>query len=96
VIARGTGYVTGGDVVLSEFVQDILHQAVDHVPRLVDFGEQGRNLAEVLGAALLEPGMTLTGPAVIEDSSSSLVVSPGKRVEMDRLGNLHVFLREEK
>jgi N-methylhydantoinase A/oxoprolinase/acetone carboxylase beta subunit len=96
VIARDTGYVAGGDVVLSEFVQDILHQAVDHVPRLVDFGEQSRYLAEVLDAALLEPGMTLTGPAIIEDSSSSLAASPGKRAEMDRLGNLHVFIREEK
>lgn len=63
-------------------------------PRLVDFGEQGRHMTGVFDGALLEPGMTLEGPAIIEDSSSSLVVSPGKRVEMDRLGNLHVFMRE--
>src|SRR5262249_51690379 len=62
--------------------------------RLVDFAERGRHRAAVFDATLLEPGMSITGPAVIEDASSCLVVSPGKRVEMDRLGNLHVFIRE--
>lgn len=63
-------------------------------PRRVDFDDQGCHLADIYDSALLEPGMTFRGPAVVEDSSSSLVVSPGRRVVMDRLGNLHVHIRE--
>jgi N-methylhydantoinase A len=63
-------------------------------PRMVDFDDHGRHLADIYDGSLLEPGMTFQGPAVIEDSSSSLVVSPGRRVEMDELGNLHVLIRE--
>ena len=65
-------------------------------PRTVDFDEHGRHLADIYDGPLLEPGMTFRGPAVIEDSSSSLVVSPGRRVEMDALGNLHALIREGK
>jgi N-methylhydantoinase A len=65
-------------------------------PRMVDFDEHGLHLTEIYDGTLLEPGMTFEGPAVIEDSSSSLVVSPGRRVEMDKLGNLHVLIREGK
>jgi N-methylhydantoinase A len=64
--------------------------------RRVDFADQGCHLAAIYDGSRLEPGMTLRGPAVIEDSSSSLVVSPGRRVAMDPLGNLHVFIREDQ
>jgi N-methylhydantoinase A len=63
-------------------------------PRVVDFDDHGRHLADIYDGSLLEPGMTFRGPAIVEDSSSSLVVSPGRRVAMDPLGNLHVLIRE--
>ena len=59
-------------------------------PRTVDFDEHGVHRADIYDWALLEPGMSFDGPAVVEDPSTTLVVTPGKRVAMDALGNLHV------
>ena len=59
-------------------------------PRTVDFDEHGVHRADIYDWALLEPGMSFDGPAVVEDPSTTLVVAPGKRVAMDALGNLHV------
>ena len=59
-------------------------------PRKVDFDEHGIHQAEVYDMSLLEPGLTLTGPAVIEDPTTTIVVSPEKTVTMDDYGNLHI------
>ena len=37
--------------------------------------------------ALLEPGMTITGPAVIEQLDATTVVGPGWSGAVDQLGN---------
>ncbi len=42
----------------------------------------------VYARALLAPGDTLSGPAVIEEYGATTVVYPGQRVETDRFGNL--------
>ena len=62
-------------------------------PRTVDFDEHGVHRADIYDWALLEPGMSFDGLAVVEDPSTTLVVTPGKRVAMDALGNLHVDMR---
>ena len=59
-------------------------------PRTVDFDEHGAHRADIYDWTLLEPGMSFNGPAVVEDPSTTLVVTPGRRVAMDALGNLHV------
>ena len=34
--------------------------------------------------------MTFKGPAIIEDSGTTIVVHPSNVVQVDRLGNLHI------
>lgn len=58
--------------------------------RQVDFDEHGVHQADVYDMSLLEPGLGLAGPAVIEDPTTTIVVSPGKTVTMDDYGNLHI------
>jgi N-methylhydantoinase A len=38
--------------------------------------------------AALAPGLTIAGPALVEDEWSTIVVGPGQRCAADRLGNL--------
>ena len=44
--------------------------------------------------ALLEPGMTITGPAVIEQLDATTVVGPGWSGAVDQLANLPL-MRED-
>ena len=60
--------------------------------REVDFDEHGVHLADIYDMALLEPGMSLSGPAIIEELVTTLVVTPGRIVCMDEFGNLHINL----
>ena len=36
--------------------------------------------------------MSFNGPAIVEDSGSTVVVHPGNRVEVDGYGNIHIHL----
>ncbi len=38
----------------------------------------------------LPPGATLTGPAIVEQLDTTIVVEPGDRVTVDALGNLMI------
>ncbi|MEM1018933.1 MAG: hydantoinase/oxoprolinase family protein [Pseudomonadota bacterium] len=58
--------------------------------RIIDFDEAGIHEAHEYDLGGLEPGMLITGPAVIEDATTTLVISPGKRAEMDAYGNIHI------
>ncbi len=40
----------------------------------------------------LEPGATLSGPCVVEERESTVVVGPGGRIEIDELGNLELLI----
>jgi len=60
--------------------------------RLVDYALEGRHEASIYDYAKLEPGMTFHGPAVIEDSGTTIVVHPRNSVRVDRLGNLHISI----
>lgn len=40
----------------------------------------------------LLPGMQLSGPAIIEEATTTTVVGRGERVEIDRFGGLHIHL----
>ena len=58
--------------------------------RSVDFDEHGTHEAKIFDMSKLEPDLSLIGPAVIEDASTTIVISPGKDVTMDDYGNLHI------
>ena len=60
--------------------------------RSVDFDQHGIYEATIYDGLKLEPGMELSGPAVIQEPSTTLVVSPEHRVTVDEYGNYHVKL----
>ncbi|MBS0419966.1 MAG: hydantoinase/oxoprolinase family protein [Proteobacteria bacterium] len=60
--------------------------------RRVDFDVDGIVEAKTYNGTLLEPGMRLRGPAVIQEPSVTLVVPPGDQVSVDEYGNYHVEL----
>lgn len=45
--------------------------------------------------AALGAGAVVPGPAVIEEMSSTIAIAPGRRAEVDRIGNIVVHVREE-
>ncbi|MFD1810275.1 hypothetical protein ACFSHQ_25850 [Gemmobacter lanyuensis] len=60
--------------------------------RMVDYATEGCHEATIYDGTRLEPGMSFTGPAVIEDPGTTIVVHPGNRVEIDDFGNIHIAL----
>ncbi|MDB5962307.1 MAG: hydantoinase/oxoprolinase family protein [Massilia sp.] len=58
------------------------------------FEHDGVQTAAVYAADFLEPGMTLVGPAIVQDSTSSMALSPGHQLTVDAYGNLIIELRE--
>lgn len=60
--------------------------------RPVDFALEGIHDSVIYDYAKLEPQMRFSGPAIIEDAGSTVVVHPGNQVLVDQLGNLHISL----
>jgi N-methylhydantoinase A len=60
--------------------------------RSVDFDDAGVRTATIYERALLEPEMTLEGPAIIEEPATTIVVFPEQPVRVDQYGNLHIEL----
>ncbi|CAG2141240.1 hydantoinase/oxoprolinase family protein [Cupriavidus numazuensis] len=60
--------------------------------RLVDYALEGIHEATIYDSVRLEPGMAFDGPAIVEDPGTTIVVHPGNRASVDRLGNLHIIL----
>ena len=71
-----------------------LEETILHT-RKVDFDQHGLHEALIYDGLKLEPGMELYGPAVVQEPSVTLVVSPGHRVTIDDYGNYHVEIRAE-
>jgi len=61
--------------------------------RQVDYTTEGVHEAAIYDAEKLEPGMTFTGPAIIEDPGTTIVIHPGNRVTIDDYGNTHIDFR---
>ena len=61
--------------------------------RQVDYALEGVHEAAIYDGDRLEPGMTLSGPAVIEDSGTTVVVHPGDEVSCDGYGNIHIEIK---
>ncbi len=62
--------------------------------REVDYALEGIHEADIYDGERLRPGMTFTGPAVVEDPGTTVVVHPGDRVSFDGYGNIHIEIRE--
>jgi N-methylhydantoinase A len=58
--------------------------------RTVDYALEGVHVADIYDADRLEPGMTFTGPAIVEDPGMTVVVHPGNPVSIDAYGNIHI------
>ena len=60
--------------------------------RKVDYALEGVLAASIYDGDKLRPGMELKGPAIVEDSGTTVVVHPGNRLSVDGYGNLHIKL----
>ena len=60
--------------------------------RMVDFHPHKQCEAHIYDGNRLEPGMSITGPAVIQEPAVTLPVSSGNHVSIDKYGNYHVDL----
>lgn len=58
--------------------------------RRVDFDEDGYHNAAIYDWAMLFPGLTFPGPAIVEDPGTTVVVLPGQIVTVDEYGNIHI------
>jgi N-methylhydantoinase A len=55
--------------------------------REVDFIEAGFHQAAIYNGEALEPGMNFVGPAIIEESGTTVVIPPGLPCQVDDYGN---------
>jgi N-methylhydantoinase A len=55
--------------------------------RPVDFIEAGIHQATIYDGDALEPGMSFSGPAIIEESGTTVVIPPGLPCQVDDYGN---------
>ncbi|MEO9459733.1 MAG: hydantoinase/oxoprolinase family protein [Lentilitoribacter sp.] len=60
--------------------------------REVDYALEGKHQAHIYDGEKLEPGMTFSGPAIIEDPGTTIVVHPKNNVEIDAYKNIHIHL----
>jgi N-methylhydantoinase A len=55
--------------------------------REVDFVEAGIHQATIYDGSVLEPGMSFTGPAIVEEADTTVVIPPGLPCNMDDFNN---------
>jgi N-methylhydantoinase A len=58
--------------------------------RRVDFDAHGVHTAAIYERKGLEPGMNITGPAIVEEPATTIVVFPGQQAMVDEYGNLRI------
>jgi N-methylhydantoinase A len=61
--------------------------------REVDYATEGKHDADIYDGDLLEPGMSFSGPAIVETKGSTIVVHPENAVTVDDYGNLCIAIR---
>ena len=62
--------------------------------RMVDYALEGRHRAAIYDGERLEPGMRFEGPAIVEDSGTTVVLHPGNRAAVDGFGNIRIRIRD--
>jgi N-methylhydantoinase A len=63
--------------------------------RPVNLGEAGVLTVPVYERALLTPGFRCDGPAIVEEPSSTTLVYPGQRLDVDPYGQLRIHMRRD-
>lgn len=79
------------EIVKKEVTGRSLQETIIH-EREVDFDQHGKHETVVYDGLKLEPGMTFFGPAIIQEPSATLVISPGHRANVDEFGNYIIHL----
>jgi N-methylhydantoinase A len=64
--------------------------------RMVDYALDGKHKATIYDGDKLMPGMRLTGPAIIEDAGTTVVVHPQNEVSIDAYRNTHIVLETQQ
>ena len=64
--------------------------------RKVDFDQFGDRISDIYDFDLLEPKMTFSGPAIVEDASTTVVIFPGQKCTVDDYANLHINTKKKK
>ena len=59
--------------------------------RRVDFDAHGVHTTAIYERKGLEPGMNISGPAIIEEPATTIVVFPGQEARVDDYGNLRIY-----
>ena len=62
--------------------------------RRVDFDVAGIHQANIYRREKLLPGMRVEGPAIIEESTTTTVITPCCQVELDGFGGLHIHIAQ--
>ena len=62
--------------------------------RKVDFDQLGIHETKIYDFNLLEPEMEFSGPAVVEDPSTTVVIFPNQKCHVDKYANLHITISE--
>jgi len=62
--------------------------------RKVDFDQLGTHQTKIYDFNLLEPEMEFSGPAVVEDPSTTVVIFPNQKCTVDKYANLHICISE--
>ena len=58
--------------------------------RRVDFDAHGVHTTAIYERKGLEPGMNISGPAIVEEPATTIVVFPGQEARVDDYGNLRI------
>ena len=60
--------------------------------RKVDFDSMGEHNSKIYDFEKLEPNMSIKGPAIVEDASTTVVIFPGQICKVDAYANLHITI----
>ena len=52
----------------------------------------GVHKSNIYNFDLLEPRMEFTGPAIVEDPSTTVVIFPKQKCKVDKFANLHISI----
>jgi N-methylhydantoinase A len=63
--------------------------------RRVDFAEHGIHESPVYLREKLPADARLTGPAIVEEPATTIVVPPGDSARVDEYGNIHITIEQE-
>jgi N-methylhydantoinase A len=64
--------------------------------RRVDFAERGIHESPVYLREKLPADVRLTGPAIVEEPATTIVVPPGDVARVDEYGNIHITIEQER